>query len=45
VENCLARSEQFQELDRKLTKEANKLLEEVRAGHIGDGGNLEIQLI
>jgi UDP-3-O-[3-hydroxymyristoyl] glucosamine N-acyltransferase len=34
VENCLARSEQFQELDRKLTKEANKLLEEVRAGHV-----------
>jgi UDP-3-O-[3-hydroxymyristoyl] glucosamine N-acyltransferase len=34
VESCLARSEQFQELDKKLTKEANKLLEEVRAGHI-----------
>ena len=34
MENCLGRSEQFQELNRKLTKEANKLTNEMQAGHV-----------
>ena len=34
MESCLGRSEQFQELDKKLTKEADRLCEEIRMGHI-----------
>lgn len=34
MENCLGRSEQFQELDKKLTKEAKKLTKEIQVGHI-----------
>jgi len=34
MENCLGRREQFQELNRKLTKEANKLTNEMQAGHV-----------
>lgn len=34
MENCLGRSEQFQELDKKLTKEAYKLTEEMHVDHV-----------
>jgi hypothetical protein len=34
MENCLGRSEQFQELDKKLTKEAYKLTEEIQVDHV-----------
>lgn len=34
MESCLVRSEQFQELDKKLTREAGKLTDEIQAGHV-----------
>jgi hypothetical protein len=34
MESCLVRSEQFQELDKKLTREADKLTGEIQAGHV-----------
>lgn len=34
MENCLGRSEQFQELDKKLTKEAKKLTDEIQVDHV-----------
>lgn len=34
MENCLGRSEQFQALDKKLTKEAYKLTEEIQVDHV-----------
>ena len=34
MESCLVRSEQFQELNKKLTREADKLTDEIHAGHV-----------
>lgn len=34
MEGCLGRSEQFQELDKILTKEAKKLTDEIQVDHV-----------